>query len=189
MNTEEAAPTSSTTATTSTPILVRSGAAPILERLEGTSNYNNWKFAMKINLILDGVWNCLLGSDVDSTRDQTALAKICLNVKPSCYPHVRNAETSKQAWENLQTAFENKGLCRRLGLLRRLLRMKYEDFKSMGEYVSSVITLVQQLADINHIVDDEEVAMLLLGGLPEEFDPLIMGIESSHTSISSEMVK
>lgn len=177
-----------TESTTSAPILVRSGA-PILERLDGTVNYNNWKFAMKMSLILDGLWNCVLATNTDSNKDQMALAKICLNVQSSCYAHVRNARTSKEAWDNLQTAFENKGLCRRLGLLRRLLRTKYEDFNSMGEYVSGLISLVQQLADIDHIVDDEEVAMLLLGGLPTEFDPLVMGIEATHTTISSEMVK
>lgn len=92
-----------TESTTSAPILVRSGA-PILERLDGTVNYNNWKFAMKMSLILDGLWNCVLATNTDSNKDQMALAKICLNVQSSCYAHVRNARTSKEAWDNLQAA-------------------------------------------------------------------------------------
>lgn len=46
-----------------------------------------------------------------------------------------------------------------------------------------------QLADIGHKVDDEEIAMLMLGGLPMEFDPLVMGLEATHDKLSSEMVK
>lgn len=169
------------------PIIV--GGGYTLEKLEGTKNYNNWKFAMKMSLIMDGLWNCILGTDTDATRDQRALAKICLNVQSACYAYIREANTSKEAWNNLQAAFEGKSLCRRLSLLRRLLRIKYEDFKSMDDYVSGLVSLVQQLADIGHKVDDEEVAMLLLGGLPIEFDPLVMGMEATHDRLSSETVK
>ncbi|KAK9730982.1 hypothetical protein QE152_g14060 [Popillia japonica] len=60
----------------------------------------------------------------------------------------------------------------------------------MVEYISAVMSLVQQLADINHNVDDKEVAMMILDGLPSEVDPLIMGIEAiAHTTISTEMIK
>lgn len=34
---------------------------------------------------MDRFWNCILGTDNDSNRDQRALAKICLNVQSSCY--------------------------------------------------------------------------------------------------------
>lgn len=59
----------------------------------------------------------------------------------------------------------------------------------MGDYVSGLVSLAQQLADIGHEVDDEEIAVLLLGGLPVEFEPLVMGIEATHAKFSSEMVK
>lgn len=48
----------------------------------------------------------------------------------------------------------------------------------MAEYVNGLTTIVQQLADINHVVNDEEVANLLLGGIASEYEPLIMGIEA-----------
>lgn len=119
---------------------------------------------MKMLFIMDGVWNCILGIDTDMNRDQRALAKICLNVHPSCYAHVIEAKTSKHAWGSLQAAFEDKGLCRRLSLLRRLLRTKYEEFNSMDEYISGLVSLVQQLTDIGHKINDEEIAVLMLTG-------------------------
>lgn len=184
----------STTENTSTTNTVTTSASTMtsghtFEKLEGTGNYNNWKFAMRMSLTIEGLWNCVLGTDNDANRDQRALGKICLAVQPSCYPHVREADTAKIAWNNLQTAFEDKGLCRRLSLMRRLLRTRYEDFSSMGQYVSGLVSLAQQLADIGHKVDDEEVAVLLLGGLPAEFEPLVMGIEATHTELTSEIVK
>jgi len=136
---------------------------------------------------MDGLWNCILATDVDTNCDQRALAKIYLNVHSSCYAHIREVTTSKEAWQNLQAAFENKGLCRRLSLLRRLLRTKYEDFNSMDEYVSDLVSFVQQLTDIGHKISDEEVAVL--GGLPVEFDLLVMGLEATHEKLSSKMIK
>ncbi|KAK9745363.1 hypothetical protein QE152_g6946 [Popillia japonica] len=142
-----------------------------------------------MSLIMDNLWACVEGTETDENKNRKALAKICLNVHPSCFVHVGEATNAKDAWTNLQKAFANTGLCRQLALLRKLLRSKYEDFRKMDEFISAVMSLVQQLADINHNVDDEEVAMIKLGGLPSEFDPLIMGIEATHTTISTEMVK
>ncbi|XP_011701738.1 PREDICTED: phosphoribosylformylglycinamidine synthase-like [Wasmannia auropunctata] len=59
----------------------------------------------------------------------------------------------------------------------------------MDEYISGLVSLVQQLADIGHNISDEEVAVLMLGGLPAEFDPLIMGLEATHERLTSDMVK
>lgn len=96
---------------------------------------------------------------------------------PVVYSRVRNAIRSKEAWGSLKSSFENKSPCTRLYLLRRLLRTKFEDVIRMAEYVNGLTTIVQQLADINRVVNDEEVAKLLLGGIASEYEPLIMGIE------------
>lgn len=78
---------------------------------------------------------------------------------PVVYSSVRNATRFKEAWGSLHSSFENKSLCIRLNLLRRLLRTKFEDFIRMAEYFNGLTTIVQQLADINHVVNDEEVAV------------------------------
>lgn len=43
--------------------------------------------------------------------------------------------------------------------------------------------------EINHVVKDEDVAMLLLVGLTSKYKPLKIGIEAKHTSLSSDVVK
>lgn len=50
----------------------------------------------------------------------------------------------------------------------------------MAEYVNGLTTIFQQLAYINHVVNDEEVAKLLLGGIKSEYEPLIMGNEAKQ---------
>ncbi|KAG5893139.1 hypothetical protein JTB14_034159 [Gonioctena quinquepunctata] len=107
-------------------------------------------------------------------------------VQPSAYAYVRSASSAKEAWSNLEKAYEDKGLSRRLALLRSLFAVKLEKSTNMEEYVSEVMSLSQKLADINSAVDDEFIAVILLSGLPSEFNPMITALESSKQKLTSE---
>lgn len=162
-----------------------------IEKLDGVSSYHNWKFQIRMALTLEGLWGCVDGSDADAARGQRALARICLAVTSSCTQHVRTATSAKQAWERLQAAYEDKGLYRRVVLLRKLHRCNYSDYRGMPEYIETVMTTVQQLADIGKTIEDSEVAELLLSGLPQEFDVLVSGMEVANltSTLSSETVR
>ncbi|KAG8224477.1 hypothetical protein J437_LFUL003200 [Ladona fulva] len=101
---------------------------------------------------------------VRERRDQKALAKICLMVKPAVYSHVRSANTALEAWQNLAMAFEDKGLNRRLLLLRSLCSIKLETFVTMEDYVNEVMSLSQKLAAVDKPVDDEFLGAIMLQG-------------------------
>lgn len=162
-----------------------------IEKLHGVQDYHNWKFAMKMILVHEDLWECIEPTDAtakpDCKRDMKALAKICLSVHSTAYPHVRNAAGAKAAWNNLKNAYEDRGLCRRLSLLRTLFATKL--LGDMETYLSSITELAQQLCDIGSPLDDDFVAVIILSGLPQEYDPLIMALENNNTSLSSEVVK
>ncbi|CAG4914890.1 unnamed protein product [Colias eurytheme] len=167
-----------------------------VEKLSGIENYSNWKFQLKMLLIHEDLWDVVTEDKTEDVNDaaymkrsQKALAKICLSVKPSVFTHVRNAETARDAWINLQKAYEDKGLSRRLSLLRLLFETKLCDCESMEAYVAKISDLSQQLNDIGSPLEDDFVAVLLLSGLSQDFDPLIMALENSNIKLSSEVVK
>ncbi|KOB68586.1 Retrovirus-related Pol polyprotein from transposon TNT 1-94 [Operophtera brumata] len=132
------------------------------------------------------MWHCMQGNEV--VDYQVALARICLAVKPHCYQYVQNAITSKEAWSNLAKVFEDTGLYRRVLLLRQLHRIELTTYSSVTQYVESVKTLVQQLADIGKHIEDGEIAELLLRGLPTDYDHLVSSLETICLtgSLSSE---
>lgn len=175
-------------APTSAPIY---NAGYAIEKLEGIQNYNSWKFAMRMTLTLEGLWDVVRGNRVDAACDQRALARICLALKPALYQYVRLATSAKEAWEKLATIFEDKGLYRRVLLLRQLHRVDFRQHADMSSYIENVMTLVQQLADIGKNIEDAEVAELLLSGLPAEYDTLVSSLETTclTSSLSSEMVR
>lgn len=167
------------------------------EKLCGRENFNNWKFAIKMALIHENLFRCIDGYDADDktteserTRlDQKALAKICLMVNPVAYPYVRNAKTAKEAWDNLCAAYEDKGLSRRLTLIRNLVRVKLENHASMEDYVNETMAISQKLVDIGHDIDDEFLGVILLSGLTAEYDPMVMAIENTSVKITSDLIK
>lgn len=176
----------------SSDVVVSTSSNIVIEKLEGVRNYGTWKFQMKLLLIDHGLWNFAIGAvpaTSDSTRDQKTYAKICLNVQPICYPHVKLAKTAADAWKNLKAAYENAGVSRRLSLKRKLAQIKLTDYDCMDHYLGNIISVTQELADIGCSVDDEELAELMLIGLPGEFDPLIMAMEATSTKLTSDFVK
>lgn len=82
-----------------------------IDKLDGMSNYNKWKFCMKMALTLENLWHCIQGNEVVDYQDQRPLAKICLAVQPHCYQYVQNAITSKEAWSNLASKFLKTQAC------------------------------------------------------------------------------
>lgn len=157
-----------------------------IEKLEGTRNYPNWKFQMRMILIDSGLWSCI--DPGDAVDDDRALAKICLNVHSNVYPYVKAAKNAKDAWKNLEQAYENKGISRRLALKRDLYKIQFEAFPSLEKYIAHIIDASQQLSEIGCVIDDEELAEIILIGLPGEFDPLIMAIEGAQMKLTSDMV-
>ncbi|XP_063368169.1 uncharacterized protein LOC134656539 [Cydia amplana] len=185
----------STTATSTSTLML--GGAGVMEKLEGAGNFLSWKFTMKMMLTLEGLWDLIVrlddtpltGSDV--VRDQRALARLCLGLKPGLYQYVRDAKSAKDAWKKLSDVFEDRGLYRRVLLLRQLHRIEFSHFSSMSSYIEKVMSLVHQLSDIEKTVEDEEIAEILLSGLPPEYDSLVSNLETLclTSKLSSEVVR
>lgn len=161
------------------------------DKLEGITNFQTWKFAMKNYLILDGLWTSVTGEDNNPVRSQRALARISLCMKPNLFQLLYGIDTAKDAWNKLATVYEDKGLFRRVSLLRQLHRVEFTAFANMTAYIDYVFTLVQQLANIGKLVEDAEIAELLLSGLPQEFDTLVSALETASitSGLSSELVR
>lgn len=167
------------------------------DRLKGRENYVEWKFQMTNLLKLDGLWTCIAGypqgdetpADRKSRQDEMALSKISLSIEKQVFTYVTSATTAKEAWKALENAFEDKGLHRRLQILRKLCSIKLKDFNSMQEYVNEAMTLAQQLTTMGKPIDDEFLGVIMLQGLPQDYEPMVMALENSLTEITSNFVK
>lgn len=162
-----------------------------IEKLSGRENYATWRFAMQTYLQHEELWDCIEddSKSVDKKRDTKAKTKIILSIDPTNYVHIQEACTAKEVWEKLSSAFDDSGLTRRVGLLRDLCNTSLSGCQNVEEYVSKIIGTAHKLRNIGFKVDDEWLGTLLLSGLPDTYQPMIIAIESSGMRITSDSVK
>lgn len=147
---------------------------------------------MRMILVHEELWEYVEKHNEDKNDEKKVaktLAKIALNVQSTAIPHIRKAKTAHEAWTNLQKAYEDRGLCRRLGLLRTLFSTKLSEHENMEAYLNKITEISQQLSEIESPLDDEFVAVIMLSGLSVDYDPLIMAMENSNLKLSSDLVK
>ncbi|KAK9731497.1 protein of unknown function (DUF4219) [Popillia japonica] len=121
---------------------------PSIEKLSGRENYNNWAFAMQAYLEHEDLWSCIV--DIPDTPEQLkwdakAKSKIIMMVHTANFVHITSGKTAKEVWEKLRETFQDYGLCRKVGLMRKLILTKLNDCSSMEEYVSTVVGTSQML--------------------------------------------
>ena len=167
------------------------GGLPEAKHLDG-SNYGDWKFWMKNFLIDAGLWCCVSpgeGQVVDPDLDLRALAKINLSLRPCAAKVTKKCTTAKAAWDALQGEYESTALVRLIGLYSALFKTRFESFASMQQYVDHILSIAEQLEAIGQPFADNVVGGIILGGLPEQFRPLILGIQGSKQTTTVEFVK
>lgn len=160
-----------------------------IEKLIGRENYSSWKFAMQACLEAEDLWGCILETPEyisDGKKMTKARAKIVLAIRKQNYGHIQDAKTPKEAWNRLKNAFEDRGLTRKVGLLCTLTSTRLADCTSIEEYVHRITTTAHSLKELDFEVKDEMVGALLLSGLPDEYKPMIMGLENSGTPITTD---
>lgn len=121
-----------------------------IEKLQRRNNYALWKFVMQAFLECEELWRCVQGIPLyteNARKMAKAKARIILSVEKHNYSYVRNASTPKEAWKSLQEAFEDKGLTRKIGLLRALTTAKLVNCKSIKIYVNEIMETAQKLSE------------------------------------------
>jgi len=76
-------------------------------------------------------------------------------------------------------------------LQRILFNSKQDDHPSMELYITHVLETVQKLADMGKIIDDDDVAFVMLNGVSEDYENLVTSINQHQQdgNLRSEEVK
>ena len=155
------------------------------------NNFTTWKYRMELILKSRRLWKYVDGTAVIPTgrdavdekrnyeeNDQLAHSQIVLTVSDSVINHLRSTTTAKQAWVKICSVFEQKGLAARVFLRRKLLNLKKEAVTPMQEHINTVRDLAEQLNAIGSPISDGDLGITLLCSLSDEYDPIIISLES-----------
>jgi hypothetical protein len=132
-----------------------------IEKLVGRDNYPTWKIGIQALLDLDDLWTSTVEHEgdepVDAAKDRKARNKLILSIDPTCYVHIQGAKTAKEIWNKLSEAFEDNGLFRQVGLLRKLNSIKLSECGSMEKYVTAIVSTAHSLNGIGFPISEKFV--------------------------------
>lgn len=159
-----------------------------IQKLKNSENYSTWCFAIKNVLALKGLEKCIIDqtTESDATKLSNCKAILSLSVDQGLYVHIQSCSTAAEIWSTLKNLFEDKGLTRKISLLRNLIGVRLENCETMQEYVDSIVNYSQKLNGIGFKMTNDWTTAILLAGLTDDFKPFIMGIEGSESDVKFE---
>jgi hypothetical protein len=93
------------------------------------------------------------------------------------------------AWNDLQSAYEDKDVNRRCMLLGKLFDVKLRNFNNMENYVTQVLKIAQEIVSTGKALNDDLIATLLLRGLTPEHKPMRLALENSGMELTTDYIK
>jgi hypothetical protein len=139
----------------------------------GDGNYATWRVRMKAFLITKRLWAAVEGTDLDAGRDEQALAFIQLHVSNNILPLIETCDSAKDAWEQLETVYKNKGNARCLQLRKELANLKMEKTETLAVYFARAKKIWTDLLALGHTLEETDVVWNILAGLHQDYETVV----------------
>ena len=156
------------------------------ENLEGPDNFRAWKY--RISLVLEeNELDSYIHEEVPVLEgdEEKALHKknivmenriIGNSIKDHLIPQVSSLKTLKAMFDALTKLFEGKNINWNMNLRNQLKNVKIQNAKTIQSYFTRVSQIKEQLEAVDEEVENVEIVMTTLNGLPRSWDSLIQVI-------------
>ena len=98
------------------------------------------------------------------------------SIKDHLIPQVSSLKTPKSMFYSLTKLFEGKNINRKMTLRNQMKNVKIQNAKTIQSYFTRVSHIKEQLEAVDEEVENEEIVMTTLNGLPRSWDAFIQGI-------------
>src|SRR5712692_4477098 len=98
------------------------------------------------------------------------------SIKDHIIPQVSSLKTPKSMLDALTKLFEGKNINRKMTLRNQLKNVKIQNAETIQSYFTRVSQIKEQLEAIDEEVENAEIVMTTLNGLPRSWDAFIQGI-------------
>ena len=152
--------------------------------LLGASNYNVWATKIQAYLNRENVFDTInvvspaTAVSTDATKKRIAQSKLILAVDDKILSQIEGMDDPKLIWEKLERNYASKSMYRKTSLIIEYTQIKLENFESIDEYIDKIETTHQKLVDIGKDLGRDFAACMMFAGLPAEYEPMHMTIES-----------
>lgn len=160
-----------------------------LMKLEGTNNWNIWKFQTTVLLRGQGWLDVVEGRALkpeDPTeriiwenKDAKAQTLLVTRMTEKVMLHIISCSTSAEMWRKLQSVYEQKTETNIHMIQQRFFQYKFETGIEMSTFLSKIQELQNQLKQLGEEVSDKFVITKVLMSLPEEYKHFVSAWESA----------
>ena len=148
------------------------------------SNFHTWKQKIKHLLALkdlsEFIENDAAAHDTPEwrKRDVKAQAIIGLTLSDELLENVREVTTTSEMWKTICDVFERHTLLNKLSARRKFYTATKEEGETALQFSNRICQLAATLKSMDVTINSAEMAMALLSGLPEAYDPLISALDA-----------
>ncbi|KAL1433344.1 hypothetical protein MTO96_012639 [Rhipicephalus appendiculatus] len=121
--------------------------------------------------------------------DNKALTFLFLVVEDNYLDDIGTCRTARDAWNTLQDMHSKFGLLHIHQLMRDFFNVKMKRDESMQDYLGRLMDLHRKLSNAGYAFIDREVALVMLMGLPETYEQLILKLEQDEETLTTRTVK
>ena len=106
------------------------------------------------------------------------------SIKDYLIPHVSSFKTPKEVYDALKKMFEGKNINQKLTFRNQLENVNIHDSETIQSYFTRVAQIKKQLEAFKENVEEGEIMMTTLNGIPRSWDSFIQGICARRKLIS-----
>ncbi|KAI0523408.1 hypothetical protein KFK09_005803 [Dendrobium nobile] len=115
--------------------------------------------------------------------DQNIAAALCSTISPSILPYVLHLDTCSDIWHTLEQRLQASNRSRVLQLKNELHNISMKN-QSMDQYLTTIKSLVYNIATAGSSIDSEDIIMYTLNGLPPSYQAFKMAIRTKRGPVS-----
>lgn len=162
------------------------------ERLKGRENFDEWRIAARSYLIIKKLWIVIekpIPPDESPETNALAIGEITLMIEPTLYSYIKETNSAKEVWDGINKAFADSGTVRKVTIMSQLVSIKLEKIGNMEKYINEMLLYWAKSKIAGFKIEEDVIASLLLGGLPDQYRAMILGIENSGKELTVDYIK
>jgi hypothetical protein len=151
------------------------------DRLEGISNYLQWKVRITSALKEKKLWlfaNTIMpvpaldpiDLDVHEVKESKAQRIILDGVRDHLIPHLAEKKTTKEMWDALKGLYEEKNENQKMDLCDKIHSSRMAKGESVASYLTRVAQVKDELVIFGEFIPDSELVCISLKGFTKEWE-------------------
>ncbi|KAL0402530.1 UNVERIFIED_CONTAM: hypothetical protein Slati_4282900 [Sesamum latifolium] len=148
-----------------------------VEIFDGTGHFGMWQSEVLDTLFQQGLDFSIEKNKPDDMeeKDWNAINRLACGTIRSCLSREQRYSLAKETsayklWTALEEKFLKKNCQNKLHMKKRLFRFSYVSGTTMNDHITNFNKLVTDLLNMDEKFKDEDLALMLLGSLLEEFE-------------------